>query len=170
MNEKMTTHELDQRIRVACVDLMRGRMQPLDDESDVAAIARCAAVPVGHVLRFLRRQEISVSGGNDEVNWTQDNLHELEADVLLPISSPQLGSQEFQVHVGSGSQVQVGHHVSGTQSVVTYQQVLDRLRDEISQSAMPEAEKKTALQKLGELLRIPGVVELIKVGGKLIGG
>jgi hypothetical protein len=169
MSVGMTLSEVEQRVAKACVDLLRERVKPDDGETDVKAVARVANIPPGHVTQCLRRWGIMVSAGNSEIAWTQDNLDELEAHVLLPIVEPvALPSQQFNVNAGHGSQLQVGNSVSGSQTMATYQQILEQLKNEIERSPMPEAEKQTVLQKLGEVMKSPGVAALINLGATIV--
>ncbi len=164
----MTPDTLEQRITIALVDFMQGRMSANAGETDMATVARMANVPVGHVQAFLRERGISVSSGT-EINWTKRQREELEARGLLPITKPaSTSSQQFTLNAGDGNQIQVGHHVAGSQTMVTYQQVLEQLKSEIECSAMPEEEKRTVLQKLGEVMKSPGVAAIINLGATVV--
>jgi hypothetical protein len=60
-------------------------------------------------------------------------------------------TQTFNVTTGPGSQVQAGHHVSGTQSMMTYRQVLEQMETAIENSPMPEDDKKALIAFLRSL-------------------
>ncbi len=165
---RMTFDELEQRLATILVEVFYRRIERGEGETDLAVASRLTHIPIGHIRRFLRDREVVVSC--DDIHWTQDQLDELEAHVVLPLEeSAPIASQQFNVTAGDGSQVQVGHQVSGNQSIVTYQQVLEELKDQIERSSMPEERKKSALQKLADFLGSPGVGGLAQLGTKLLG-
>lgn len=166
----MTLTELEQRIAKAVVDLWAKRASELpEDKTAVDAIARIANVPEGHVIQFFESWGVSVNWGNPILTPTK--LKMMEAHVIMPVeASPAFQSQHFNVNAGQGSQVQVGNTVSGNQSmVVTYGYILEQLKNEIERSSMADEEKKSALDRLGNLLDSPVVAALLNLGAKMIG-
>jgi len=124
-----------------------------------------ANVPVGHVSRLLEEWDLDLIEGTD-ISWTQRDLDQIEAHVLLPIvESAPVQSKSFNVTAGAGSVVQVaGDSVSGNPSVVTYHYILEQLKGEIERAPMPEAEKKTLLQKVGDVLKSPVLGSILNLG------
>jgi hypothetical protein len=161
----MSPEELELCVAKATVDFYRGRCPPLPDERNTAqTVARIASVPIGYVRQLFRDWGFGGTLGGGVV-VTEAMIERIEAMVELPLTQgATAGSQHFNITTGDGSQVQAGHHVSGSQTMATYQQVLEALRQEIERSPMPPEQKKSALEKLGEFIAIPGVTELITVG------
>lgn len=165
----MTPEELDQRIAKAVIDLYRQKVPEPEETTIVEAIAHLANVPKGHVIQFFEARGIrGAIMGTPQV--TEPHLQMIEAHVIMPLeASPAFLSQHLTVSNVHGSQVQMGHHISGSQSMVTYSYVLEQLKAEIERSAMPEADKKTALQRIQDLLDSPGVATLLKLAAKYLG-
>jgi hypothetical protein len=162
--------ELEQHVARATMEFYNGRAPALPSERNAAeSVARIASVPIGHVRDLFKSWGFGGTLGGG-VAATPSSLERVAALVEMPIARSQSpgARQQFFVTAGDRSQVQVGHHVSGTQSIATYQQVLEALKEQIERSPMPREEKETALQTLGTFMAIPGVVELITLGINMI--
>jgi hypothetical protein len=98
---------------------------------------------------------------------TREILERLEAYVVMPVApaQPHASNHTYNVTTGSSNQVQFGQHVTGSQSMVTTQQVFEGLAQQIQKSnAITPEQKKNALAKLKDFTSLPGVSELIKLG------
>lgn len=143
------------------------------DGIDVEQVANWSDQSVEDTLRclcVLQDDEILYQNPNVKGLLVKDDTkaaHRLKALGRAGDSKPTV--QNFHVNAGNNSQLQVGNEVSGTQSMMTYSYVLEQLKAEIKSSGVPEAEKKSALQKIQDLLDSRVLATILKLGAKCLG-
>jgi hypothetical protein len=102
--------------------------------------------------------EAALTKGADLRHYVETETYKFKqqrAKEKAQVSTPNFNmSGNNQVHIGDG----------GTQSIVTYQQVLQSLEQEIQKSSMPDEQKKSALKTLKEFMSLPGISQLIGAG------
>ncbi|HEX2881532.1 MAG TPA: hypothetical protein VHO25_18510, partial [Polyangiaceae bacterium] len=134
----------------------------------VQAIATASGIPVGHVRTILEAYGIQGLYG-PRILMTQSQYENMEADLEMPIEDERVVAtvNQFNVKGGDGSQVQVGQHVSGNQSM-DYSQVFENVIATINGSSMPPVEKSSALEKLKDLLMSNGVATAFGIGANAL--
>lgn len=175
----ITIDELGRCIARATLEVYSDGFVADDGDFALVSTSRVSGVPVGHLRPWFQEHGIPVLDGLD-IGMTQDFLEQLQAHTSMPIeaSKPVPSTQNFHVNAGHSSQVQVGHEVSGSQTMVTHHQVLEILAQQIERSPLTPEQKKTALQKLREFTSLPfigsllnaGASEAIKTAKDLLGG
>jgi hypothetical protein len=166
----ITLDELGYRVAKATLEVFRTDFVGLSNETGLEAIVRVSGVPVGHVRTLL--EAFGVNGGlysRGNLGVTKSILEAIEAHVAMPIerSTPSSSTQNFHVNTGANNQLQFGNEVTGTQSMVTHQHIIQAVEEQIKNSAATPEQKTTALQKLGDLAKKAGV-EIVKVAATAV--
>jgi hypothetical protein len=160
--------EMQQRVIRAAVDYLRGRVAAEPGESAMECIVRISGVPIGHVRSTLTEFDIHGLYERGDLHFATPSLEAMEAFVEMPIAPARAGTMNHVSVTGSSNQLQVGEQVSGSQSMVTYQQVIESLQQAVERSDMPAEHKKNFIAKLGDALKTPGVIDLLKTAASVV--
>jgi hypothetical protein len=164
--------ELHQKVLRATLQLYDNEsFEALPGENALGAVVRLSGVLVGHVRTVLEAYGVEGLWSNGpKLGMTRGKLDNIRAHVEMPVAreASMTSSNTFNVSTGAHNQVQLGEHVSGTQTMTT-QQLIDTIADQIRTSPLIAPEhKQSALQMLKELTSIPGVSEILKAGAGVL--